>query len=84
MKVNGLEMIIQSSYLREDGAQFIFDGKLLKLFSPTNYTYLENNRGAVVLLYLDKDGNLQKQISIVPQSQKTIEFLKSIGKVSRW
>jgi diadenosine tetraphosphatase ApaH/serine/threonine PP2A family protein phosphatase len=82
LNVNGLELMVQSCYLREDGAEFIFDGKLLKLFSPTKYTYLENNRGAVVLLYLDKDGNLQKKISFVPQSPKTIEFMNNLKKVS--
>jgi hypothetical protein len=43
---------------------------------------MENNRGAVVLLYLDKDGNLQKKISFVPQSPKTIEFMNNLKKAS--
>ena len=79
MQATGLGLIVQSGYLPHDGAEYFFDGKLLKIFSPTKYTYMVDNRGAIVLLYLDNDGNLQKKISFVPQSQKTVEFLKKIN-----
>jgi hypothetical protein len=70
--------MIQSSYLHEAGAEFIFDRKLLKLFSATNYCYNVGNRGAIVLLWLDADGKMQTKISFVPVSPKTVEFLEKV------
>uniref|UniRef100_A0A6S8AAH5 Serine/threonine-protein phosphatase n=1 Tax=Aplanochytrium stocchinoi TaxID=215587 RepID=A0A6S8AAH5_9STRA len=48
LKLNGLELIIRSHQVREDGYSVEHDGKLLTVFSAPNYCDTMGNKGAFI------------------------------------
>jgi serine/threonine-protein phosphatase 5 len=55
---NGLELLIRSHQVQEDGYSVMHNGKCVTVFSAPNYCGQMRNKGAVVNLAFDDDGAL--------------------------
>jgi len=78
----GLRFIVRSHEMKASGFQEHFHGKLLTVFSASNYTYIHNNEGAVIELASDLQYDVHRFYA-TPREARDVKFSERYSPLAR-